>query len=61
MHHGLTKHMKLKWNWVRRMVKSKEVELVFVRTKQQVADFLTKRLPVEDHWRCAKISGLALM
>ncbi|GJP60392.1 hypothetical protein CLOP_g17602 [Closterium sp. NIES-67] len=42
--HGLTKHMKVKWHWVRSMVTAGEVELHYVKTTAQPADMMTKRL-----------------
>ncbi|CAI7826333.1 unnamed protein product [Closterium sp. NIES-54] len=41
--HGLTKHIRPKWHWVRRLL-DKEVRLEIVKTYQQAADILTKRL-----------------
>ncbi|GJP55916.1 hypothetical protein CLOM_g14931 [Closterium sp. NIES-68] len=44
--HGLNKHMRIKWHWL--------------KTQQQPADFLTKRLAEEPHWRCARMAGMSL-
>ncbi|CAI7836496.1 unnamed protein product [Closterium sp. NIES-53] len=41
--HGLTKHIRPKWHWIRRLL-DKEVRLEIVKTHQQAADILTKRL-----------------
>ncbi|CAI7890352.1 unnamed protein product [Closterium sp. NIES-54] len=57
---GLNKHMKIKWHWVRQMVKEGIVELHHVKASKQAADFLTKRLPESAHWKCAKMCGMAL-
>ncbi|CAI7773116.1 unnamed protein product, partial [Closterium sp. NIES-53] len=57
---GLNKHMKIKWHWVRLMVKECIVELHYVKASKQAADFLTKRLPESAHWKCAKMCGMAL-
>ncbi|GJP86400.1 hypothetical protein CLOP_g16424 [Closterium sp. NIES-67] len=48
--HGLTKHMKVKWHWVRSMVTAAEVELHYVKTTAQPADMMTKRLVEQQHW-----------
>ncbi|GJP40253.1 hypothetical protein CLOM_g24536 [Closterium sp. NIES-68] len=48
--HGLTKHMKVKWHWVRSMVTAGEVELHYVKTTAQPADMMTKRLVEQQHW-----------
>ncbi|GJP81928.1 hypothetical protein CLOP_g12059 [Closterium sp. NIES-67] len=39
--HGLTKHIRPKWHWVRRLL-DKEVRLEIVKTHQQAADIFTK-------------------
>ncbi|CAI7888101.1 unnamed protein product [Closterium sp. NIES-53] len=57
---GLNKHMKIKWHWVRQMVKEGIVELHHVKASKRAADFLTKRLPESAHWKCAKMCGMAL-
>ncbi|GJP79152.1 hypothetical protein CLOP_g9397, partial [Closterium sp. NIES-67] len=58
--HGLTKHMKVKWHWVRSMVTAGEVELHYVKTTAQPADMMTKRLVEQQHWKCCKLAGMAL-
>ncbi|GJP39400.1 hypothetical protein CLOM_g23774 [Closterium sp. NIES-68] len=58
--HGLTKHMKVKWHWVRSMVTAGEVELHYVKTTVQPADMMTKRLVEQQHWKCCKLAGMAL-
>ncbi|CAI7792114.1 unnamed protein product [Closterium sp. NIES-54] len=57
---GLNKHMKIKWHWVRQMVKEGIVELHHVKASKQAAYFLTKQLPKSAHWKCAKMCGMAL-
>ncbi|CAI7868104.1 unnamed protein product [Closterium sp. NIES-53] len=56
---GLNKHMKIKWHWVKQMVKEGIVELHHVKASKQAADFLTKRLPESAHGQCAKMCGMA--
>ncbi|CAI7839259.1 unnamed protein product [Closterium sp. NIES-53] len=46
--HGLTKHIRPKWHWVRRLL-DKEVQLEIVKTYQQAVDILTKRLAEPEH------------
>ncbi|CAI7750055.1 unnamed protein product, partial [Closterium sp. NIES-54] len=46
--HGLTKHIRPKWHWVRRLL-DKEVRLEILKTHQQAADILTKRLAENEH------------
>ena len=58
--HGLNKHMRIKWHWVRKEVKRGTVQPIYIKTTQQPADFLTKRLAEEPHWRCVRMSGMSL-
>ncbi|CAI7800199.1 unnamed protein product [Closterium sp. NIES-53] len=46
--HGLTKHIRPKWHWTRRLL-DKEVRLKIVKTHQQAADILTKHLAKPEH------------
>ncbi|CAI7844595.1 unnamed protein product [Closterium sp. NIES-53] len=57
--HGLTKHIRPKWHWVRRLL-DKEVRLEIVKTHQQAADILTKRLAESEHWKGIKLAGLSV-
>ena len=56
--HGLTKHMNPKWHWTRGVL-GKEICVEFVRTVQQAADILTKRLAGLQHWRGVKQAGMS--
>ncbi|CAI7812952.1 unnamed protein product [Closterium sp. NIES-54] len=56
--HGLTKHITPKWHWVRRLL-DKEVRLEIVKTHQQAADMLTKRLAESEHWKGMKLAGMS--
>ncbi|CAI7867174.1 unnamed protein product [Closterium sp. NIES-54] len=56
--HVLTKHIRHKWHWVRRLL-DKEVRLEIVKTHQQAADILTKRLAESEHWKGMKLAGMS--
>ncbi|GJP32765.1 hypothetical protein CLOM_g17363 [Closterium sp. NIES-68] len=58
--HGLNKHMRIKWHWLRKEVKLGTLDPIYVKTQQQPADFLTKRLAEEPHWCCARMAGMSL-
>ncbi|CAI5479185.1 unnamed protein product [Closterium sp. Yama58-4] len=58
--HGLNKHMHIKWHWLRKEVKRGTVHPIYIKTHQQPADFLTKRLADEPHWRCVRMSGMSM-
>ncbi|CAI7812767.1 unnamed protein product [Closterium sp. NIES-53] len=55
--HGMTKHIRPKWHWMRRLL-DKEVRLEIVKTEQQAADILTKRLAENEHWKGMKLAGM---
>ncbi|CAI7786024.1 unnamed protein product [Closterium sp. NIES-54] len=57
--HGLTKHIRPKWHWVRRLL-DKEKRLEIVKTYQQAADILTKRLAEPEHWKGMKLAGMSV-
>lgn len=42
--HGKTKHFKLKYYFLREVQKNKKIQLIYCRTKDQLADILTKPL-----------------
>ncbi|CAI7779854.1 unnamed protein product [Closterium sp. NIES-53] len=58
--HGLNKHMRIKWHWLRKEVKRGTVNPIYIKTHQQPANFLTKRLTDEPHWRCVRMSGMSM-
>lgn len=45
--HSKTKHVSIKYNFLRENVEAKEVRLVYVNTKEKIANIFTKPLPKE--------------
>nr|GFC95551.1 retrovirus-related Pol polyprotein from transposon TNT 1-94 [Tanacetum cinerariifolium] len=45
--HSRTKHINVRYHFIKEKVKKGIVELFFVRTEYQLADLFTKALPVE--------------
>ena len=43
--HSKTKHIAIKYHFLRELVQDKEVKLEYVNTKEQIADIFTKTLP----------------
>ena len=43
--HGKTKHFKLKYYFMREVQKNEELQLIYYKTEDQLADILTKPLP----------------
>lgn len=47
--HRRTKHIDISYHYVRNLTANGEVELIFCRTNEQVADIMTKALPEAKH------------
>ena len=43
--HTKTKHIAIKYHYLRELVQDKEVKLEYVNTEEQIADIFTKALP----------------
>ncbi|GJP86663.1 hypothetical protein CLOP_g16659 [Closterium sp. NIES-67] len=56
--HGRTKHMQVRWHFIREMVAAGEVILQWCPTNRQAADILTKSLPFERHGVCMTLLGM---
>jgi len=52
---GRNKHMEIKQHYVRHLSQNKTVQLVYVHTKRQRADILTKNLPYPDFLRLREL------
>lgn len=56
-HHKLTKHIDVKYHYIRQQVQNEEIETVYVPSNEQLADFLTKPLSREKFSvNCKKLS-----
>ena len=47
--HAKTKHIAIKYHYVRELVEDKEVKMEYVNSKEQIANIFTKPLPKEAH------------
>ena len=47
--HSKTKHIAIKYHYVRELVEDKEVKMEYVNTKEKIADIFTKALPKDVH------------
>ena len=57
-HHGRMKHLDLRFYWLRDAVNDKMISPSFIPTAEQVADILTKPLPVAKVDYCTKMMGI---
>ncbi|CAI7800733.1 unnamed protein product [Closterium sp. NIES-54] len=56
--HGRTKHIQIRHHFIRKLVEDNEVELRYIKTNMQPADFLTKPLPRDALYACCARVGL---
>ena len=47
--HTKTKHIAIKYYYVREFVQDKQVKMEYVNTKEKIADIFTKALPKDAH------------
>ena len=47
--HTKTKHIAIKYHYLRELVQDKEVKMEYANTKEQIADVFTKPLPKDAH------------
>ena len=47
--HTKTKHIAMKYHYLRELVQEKEVRIEYVNTKEKLVDIFTKALPKEAH------------
>ena len=47
--HTKTKHIAIKYHYLRELVQDKEVKLEYVNTKEYIVDIFTKPLPKDSH------------
>nr|GEX52177.1 retrovirus-related Pol polyprotein from transposon TNT 1-94 [Tanacetum cinerariifolium] len=56
--HGRTKHIDIKHHYIRELIANEEIQLDTCRTDEQVADLLTKSLPLMKHEKLSAQLGI---
>ena len=56
--HKRTKHIKIKYHFIRELIEEKELTLVYKKTSEMIADGLTKPLAAPAHREFVKLLGL---
>ncbi|KAG7561531.1 Zinc finger CCHC-type superfamily [Arabidopsis thaliana x Arabidopsis arenosa] len=56
--HGRTKHIKVRFHFLRELVKDEEVDLVHCGTQEQVADIMTKPLKLDTFVKLRRMLGV---
>ena len=59
--HRRTKHIQLKFHYVRERCEKGDVKFSYVETKNQAADILTKALTTTAHNECVRLLGMQLI
>lgn len=59
MYHARTKHIDVRYHWLRDVIEEKHMKLVKVHTNKNGADMLTKIVPVSKIELCKKLAGLS--
>ena len=59
MYHSSTKHIDVRYHWLREAVEKQEIKLSKINTDDNPADMLTKVVPCEKHKLCSDIVGLS--
>ncbi|GKV35980.1 hypothetical protein SLEP1_g44167 [Rubroshorea leprosula] len=58
MYHARTKHIDLRYHWLRLVTENKQFQLRKIHTNNNVADMMTKVLPREKFEYCTKSAGM---
>ena len=56
--HAKTKHIDVKYHFIREVIDDKQIQLVKVHTKENPADLLTKGLPGDSFVHCRELLGI---
>ena len=56
--HARSKHIDVRYHYIREVLKDDMFELIYVPTENQIADMMTKGLPRIKHEWCVKASGM---
>ena len=58
VHDRRTKHIDIRYNFIKEAIENGEIEVFFVRTNNQLADIMTKALPAKRHMDLVQKIGL---
>ena len=58
--HSRTKHIEVRYHWIREVVSSKLLKLEKIHTDKNGSDMMTKILPSEKLLVCCKAAGMAM-
>ena len=59
--HSRTKHIDVRYHWIRDVVSSKKIYLEKIHTDKNGSDMMTKTLPSEKLHVCCKVAGMSML
>ena len=57
-YHARTKHIKIYYHFIRERVASNEASLIYVASKDNVVDIMTKAIPPDNHIKLKELLGI---
>ncbi|KAI5312300.1 hypothetical protein L3X38_041473 [Prunus dulcis] len=60
VHHQKTRHISRKFHFIREAIQAKEIELIYCKTEDQIADILTKALPKDRFVSLRSLLGVKI-
>ena len=57
-YHACTKHINIYYHYIREKVASNEASLTYVASKDNIADIMTKAIPLENHNELKELLGI---
>ena len=56
--HGRTKHVDIKYHFIRDLVEAERIKLTYCVSENMVADMLTKGLPIKQFEKLRELAGV---
>ena len=56
--HGRTKHIEIKYHFIRDLVEAGRIKLTYCASEDMVADMLTKGLPIKQFEKLRRLAGI---
>ena len=57
-YHARTKHINIYYHYIREKVASNEASLTYIASKDNIADIMTKAIPLENHNELKELLGI---
>lgn len=58
-HHGRTKHIDIRFHFIRGLISDELIALKYCKTEEQLADIFTKPLTIQKHSRLRNMLGMS--